>query len=56
MKSQNEWYLVQVEKVYIREIGSLFLRCSYSNGLNEMTMDVKYGELIHTVLSHGWLD
>jgi hypothetical protein len=52
MKSQNEWYLVKVEKVYIQEINSLFLRCYYSNGLRERTIEVKHGEEILTIVGH----
>jgi hypothetical protein len=56
MKSKNEWYLVQVEKIYLRDYGSIYLRCTYSNGLIEMTLDCKHGDYIKTILEDGWLD
>jgi hypothetical protein len=56
MKSKNDWYLVKVEKVYIQEIGSLFLKCFYSNGLKDRTIEVLHGEQIQTILSNERLD
>ena len=56
MKSKNDWYLVKVQKVYIQEIGGLFLQCFYSNGLKERTIEVKHGEKIETIISNERLD
>ena len=56
MKKENDWYLIEVEKKYLREIGSVILICTYSNGLSERTLDLKHGENIETILSYDRLD
>jgi hypothetical protein len=56
MNLKNNWFLVKVEKVYLRELGTMFLVCTYSNGLFERTIDIKHGESIQTIISYEWMD
>lgn len=56
METKNDWYLVDVKKTFIHEVGWTLLICTYSNGLIEKQLELKHGNNIETILSYERLD
>lgn len=54
LKSKNDWFLVKIEKKYMYNNDTLYLECTYSNGLNETTYDFEYGKDIPSILDYTW--
>jgi len=52
MKSENDWYLVRVEKLDYRNTGNLYFIATYSNGLIEEKKFYAIGDNIKTVISN----
>ena len=52
----NDYYLISVEKRYLPEMNRYYLQCTYSNGLQEITLEVLHGNEIKTILPYERLD
>jgi hypothetical protein len=53
---KNVWYLFKVEKMFVKELNTVFLICYYSNGIMERQLELKHGDLIKTIINYEWLD
>lgn len=52
----NDYYLLSVKKRFLPESNRYYLQCTYSNGLQEITLEVLYGQEIKTILPYERLD
>ncbi len=56
MDLKNDYVLVSVKKGYLKEMNLHYLSCVYSNGLDEIDIEVKFGDEIKTILKYERLD
>lgn len=54
MKSENDYYLIQCTKHYVKEMDLSYLVCVYSNGFKERSMEFKFGQEIPTILPYNF--
>lgn len=55
MNLKNDYVLVSVKRGYLREMNMHYLICVYSNGLDEIDLEIKFGDEIKTILKYEQL-
>ncbi len=56
MEIENDYLLFQVKQIYLSQMGIYCLQCSYTNGVQEITLEVLFGQEIKTILPYERLD
>jgi hypothetical protein len=56
MSLKNDYVLVSVKRGYLPESNVHYLICIYTNGLEEIDLEIIYGDEIKTILKYERLD
>ena len=56
MKIKNDYLLFKVKQIYIPQMDIYCFQCSYTNGVQEITLEVLFGQEIKTILPYERMD